>query len=115
MTLHRSLEVLCAYRFEAGKARATGEPLAQAAAAWVWSYPALGDLRSNLFLDKVADLAAVISTLLIPPTPAVGAWGMNVEGIPRGHSPLGFAAVVVVGLILVGGARWMLRRMGMLS
>ncbi|WP_293903862.1 CorA family divalent cation transporter [Phenylobacterium sp.] len=56
----------------------------------------------------------VISTLLIPPTLVVGAWGMNVEGIPFSHSPTGFLAVSVICVAMVGGALWMLRRMGML-
>lgn len=56
----------------------------------------------------------VISTLLIPPTLVVGAWGMNVDGIPFAHSTAGFTTVGVICVILVGGALWMLRRMGML-
>jgi zinc transporter len=56
----------------------------------------------------------VISTLLIPPTLIVGAFGMNLSGIPFSHSSSGFtwAAVLCVGV--VAGAVWMLRRMGML-
>jgi len=57
----------------------------------------------------------VISTLLIPPTLVVGAWGMNVDGIPFGHSPSGFLTVSVICVAMVGGALWMLRRMGMLG
>ena len=56
----------------------------------------------------------VISTLLIPPTLVVGAWGMNVDGIPFAHSAAGFTTVGVICIALVGGALWMLRRMGML-
>lgn len=56
----------------------------------------------------------VISTLLIPPTLVVGAWGMNVEGIPFAHSTDGFMTVAVICVAMVGGALWMLRRMGML-
>ena len=56
----------------------------------------------------------VISTLLIPPTLVVGAWGMNVGGIPFSHSTAGFTAVTVICIGLVVGALWMLRRMGML-
>ncbi|WP_293458304.1 CorA family divalent cation transporter [Phenylobacterium sp.] len=56
----------------------------------------------------------VISTLLIPPTLVVSAFGMNVEGIPFAHSAGGFMTVGVLCVAIVGGALWMLRRMGML-
>ena len=69
MTLHRTLEdlvgprsgVLCAYRFEEGRASAEPEPNVPSVAearGWTWSHLALGDLRSKLLLDKVAGLPA---------------------------------------------------------
>lgn len=76
MTLHRTLEdlvgprsgLLCAYRFQGGVAAGSSEPEFSAGGepgAWVWSHLALGDLRSKLLLDKVADLPADARTLFI--------------------------------------------------
>jgi Mg2+ and Co2+ transporter CorA len=56
----------------------------------------------------------VISTLLIPPTLIVGAFGMNVPGIPFDKSPIGFALASGLCLVVVGGVLWGLRRMQML-
>lgn len=56
----------------------------------------------------------VISTLLIPPTLIVGAFGMNLSGIPFSHSPSGFAWASAFCIAVVAAAIWMLRRMGML-
>jgi len=67
VTLHRTLEdlvgprsgLLCAYRFNDGHAAPTSEPQferGEGTESWVWSHLALGDLRSKLLLDKVADL-----------------------------------------------------------
>lgn len=56
----------------------------------------------------------VISTLLIPPTLITGAFGMNLSGIPFGHSPFGFALAAGVCLTVVAAAVVMLRRMGLL-
>lgn len=57
----------------------------------------------------------IISTMLIPPTLIVGAFGMNVGGIPFGASHAGFIAASVLCLAVVGGAWWLLRRMQILS
>jgi zinc transporter len=57
----------------------------------------------------------IISTMLIPPTLIVGAFGMNVGGIPFGSSHAGFIAASVMCLAVVGGAWWLLRRMRILS
>ncbi len=57
----------------------------------------------------------IISTMLIPPTLIVGAFGMNVGGIPFGASHAGFIAASVLCLAVVAGAWWLLRRMQILS
>jgi zinc transporter len=56
----------------------------------------------------------IISTLLIPPTLIVGAFGMNLGGIPFSHSNAGFAWAAVVCLATVAGAVLLLRRLRML-
>jgi len=49
-------------------------------------------------------MLTVISTLLIPPTLVVGAFGMNLGGIPFSRSPSGFALVSFICVVIVGGA-----------
>ena len=56
----------------------------------------------------------VISTLLIPPTLIVGAFGMNVPGIPFEHSPLGFGIASAICLVVVLAAYQLLRRLDLL-
>src|SRR5690606_23743440 len=56
----------------------------------------------------------VISTLLIPPTLIVGAFGMNLSGIPFSHAGSGFAWASALCVAVVAALVWMLRRMGML-
>lgn len=81
---------------------------------------ALAD-RARLLKDEVdTALAAVtnrslsaltvISTLLLPPTFVVGAFGMNVEGLPFAHDPAGFWWVLGLCLALVGAGYAVLRR-----
>ncbi len=53
----------------------------------------------------------VMSSLLIPPTLIVGAFGMNLSGIPFAGSAGGFLAACVLCLVVVAGAYWVLRRM----
>lgn len=57
----------------------------------------------------------VMSSLLIPPTVIVGAFGMNLEGMPFARSHAGFAAACGLCLAVVGGAYWLLRRMRIMS
>jgi zinc transporter len=52
----------------------------------------------------------VISTLLLPPTFVVGAFGMNVGGIPWGTAPHGFWAALGLCLVLIGLCWFVLRR-----
>lgn len=52
----------------------------------------------------------VISTLLLPPTFVVGAFGMNLEGIPWARDGQGFGFVIGLCLILVLGGYVVLRR-----
>jgi zinc transporter len=56
----------------------------------------------------------VMSTLLIPPTLIVGAFGMNLGGMPFAHSGAGFAWATGLCVAVVGAAVWMLRRMNLL-
>ena len=56
----------------------------------------------------------VMSTLLIPPTLIVGAFGMNLGGMPFAHSGAGFAWATGLCVAVVGAAIWMLRRMNLL-
>jgi len=56
----------------------------------------------------------VMSTLLIPPTLIVGAFGMNLGGMPFGHSGTGFAWATGLCILVVGAAVWVLRRMNLL-
>ena len=53
----------------------------------------------------------VMSSLLIPPTLIVGAFGMNLSGIPFAGSAGGFVDACVLCLAVVAGAYWVLRRM----
>lgn len=53
----------------------------------------------------------IMSSLLIPPTLIVGAFGMNLSGIPFAESRGGFLAASALCLAVVGGAHWILRRM----
>ena len=57
----------------------------------------------------------VMSSLLIPPTLIVGAFGMNLTGIPFASSHAGFALASGLCLAVVGGAWWVLRRMRIMS
>lgn len=52
----------------------------------------------------------VISTLLLPPTFVVGAFGMNVEGLPWAHDATGFAIVVALCFLLIAAGWLVLRR-----
>jgi zinc transporter len=52
----------------------------------------------------------VISTLLLPPTFLVGAFGMNLEGIPWAQNHSGFAIVFSLCLLLIAGGYVVLRR-----
>ncbi len=52
----------------------------------------------------------VISTLLLPPTFLVGAFGMNLEGIPWAIHHSGFAFVFSLCLLLIAGGYVVLRR-----
>jgi len=52
----------------------------------------------------------VFSTLLIPPTLIVGAFGMNLGGLPFEHNPHGFAEASLLCVVTVGAACALLRR-----
>lgn len=53
----------------------------------------------------------IMSSLLIPPTLIVGAFGMNLSGIPFAHARGGFIAASALCLAVVAGAYVVLRRM----
>ena len=71
------------------------------------------DTLINSATNRSMRALTILSTLLIPPTLIVGAWGMNVGGIPWGASRGGFAAVSILCLAVVVGAWIALKRMRM--
>ena len=56
----------------------------------------------------------ILSAMLIPPTLIVGAFGMNLDGIPFAGSPGGFATASALCLAVVAGGWFLLRRMRIL-
>jgi len=97
--------LLYAYRFEGGRPEPEPEPeFVKAAGGWTWLHLALGDLRSKLLLDKVADLPADARELFIQRETRVqieqaGGWVFGVlpdlerdlEGRAQGEGRLVFA------------------------
>jgi zinc transporter len=73
------------------------------------------DTLLNAATNRSMRTLTVISTLLIPPTLIVGAFGMNVPGIPWEHSQTGFWTASALCAAVVVGALWFLRRLGMFS
>ena len=73
------------------------------------------DILINSATNRSMRTLTVISTLLIPPTLVVGAFGMNLPGMPFEHSQSGFAAASFICVALVVGALVVLRRLQMLS
>jgi len=73
------------------------------------------DTLINAATNRSMRTLTVISTLLIPPTLIVGAFGMNLPGMPFEHSSLGFTAASAMCVAVVVGTLWLLRRVGMLS
>ncbi|HZZ89057.1 MAG TPA: CorA family divalent cation transporter [Caulobacteraceae bacterium] len=69
------------------------------------------DTLINAATNRSMRVLTVISTLLIPPTLIVGAFGMNVPGIPWEHSRAGFWIASGLCVVVVAGAFWMLRRL----
>ncbi len=72
------------------------------------------DTRITGATNRSMRALTIISTLLIPPTLIVGAFGMNVGGIPWASGQGGFVAASILCLTVVGAAWWMLRRMRIL-
>ena len=72
------------------------------------------DTLINSATNRSMRTLTIISTLLIPPTLIVGAFGMNVPGIPWDKSPIGFTMASGLCVLVVVGALWLLRRMQML-
>jgi zinc transporter len=52
----------------------------------------------------------VLSTLLLPPTVVVGAFGMNLRGIPFAEQGSGFWSATLVCVLAVAVAYWALKR-----
>ena len=71
------------------------------------------DTQINNATNRSMRALTIISTLLIPPTLVTGAFGMNVPGIPFEHSSSGFAIAAALCALVVGGALFLLRRLGM--
>jgi zinc transporter len=64
--------------------------------------------------NKNLRLLTVLSTLLLPPTLIVGAFGMNVEGVPFAHDPQGFAWACGLCAVIVALGYIALKRSGAL-
>lgn len=73
------------------------------------------DTQITAATNRSMKALTVMSSLLIPPTLIVGAFGMNLDGIPFAHSHAGFALASLLCMIVVGGAWWLLRRMRIMS
>ena len=69
------------------------------------------DTRITSATNRSMRALTVMSSLLIPPTLIVGAFGMNLSGIPFADDRAGFFAASALCLAVVGGAYWILRRM----
>jgi zinc transporter len=66
--------------------------------------------RISAAANRSLSALTIISTLLLPPTFIVGAFGMNVEGMPWSHDTEGFVVVIAVCLLLVALSYALLRR-----
>jgi zinc transporter len=73
------------------------------------------DTRINAATNRSMRVLTIISTLLIPPTVIVGAFGMNLPDIPWANAPGGFWIASALCAAVVALAFWMLRRSGLLS
>jgi zinc transporter len=72
------------------------------------------DTLINSATNRSMRALTVISTLLIPPTLIVGAFGMNLGGIPYEHSKVGFALACGMCMATVAAAVVVLRRLKLL-
>jgi zinc transporter len=68
------------------------------------------DTRIAARANRALSGLTIISTLLLPPTFVVGAFGMNVEGLPWSHDGQGFAIVIGFCVLLVAISYALLRR-----
>ena len=69
------------------------------------------DTRITSATNRSMRALTVMSSLLIPPTLIVGAFGMNLSGIPFAHASGGFVAASALCMAVVVGAWLVLRRM----
>ena len=72
------------------------------------------DTLINSATNRSMRALTILSTLLIPPTLIVGAFGMNVGGIPWASEKGGFIEAGLLCLAVVVLAYWLLRRMRLL-
>jgi zinc transporter len=68
------------------------------------------DTRMAAGANRSMRTLTILSTLLIPPTLIVGAFGMNVPGMPFETGHAGFAKAVLLCVAVVAGAYGLLRR-----
>jgi zinc transporter len=68
------------------------------------------DARIAARANRALSGLTIMSTLLLPPTFVVGAFGMNVEGLPWSHDGQGFAVVIGFCVLLVAISYGLLRR-----
>jgi Mg2+ and Co2+ transporter CorA len=137
--LERCAGLVFGFLFQDGRAsRVNDESLAanlDLCHDWIWLHLSLADHRAKRFIESFdllprparqlmlaprderiqfhftpISVLTAISTLLLPPTFGVGAFGMNVGGIPWGQSAHGFWAAVGCCVLLVLGGWTVLRR-----
>lgn len=72
------------------------------------------DTLINSATNRSVRALTIISTLLIPPTLIVGAFGMNVTDIPWSQGASGFAWASGLCVAVVLGTLWLLRRMSLI-
>jgi zinc transporter len=67
--------------------------------------------RSRQQLQRTMYILAVVTAMFMPLTFITGLLGMNVGGIPGGQSPLGFAGVLAVMVLVFVFLIWLFRRL----
>jgi len=70
--------------------------------------------RSRQQLQRTMYILAVVTAMFMPLTFITGLLGMNVGGIPGGHSPYGFAGVLAVMVAVFAGLYWAFRRLNLI-
>lgn len=72
------------------------------------------ETRVSAAANRSLRALTILSTLLLPPTLVVGAFGMNVPGVPFAERSQGFWAAATFCVVIVLACYWALRRMRIL-